>query len=632
MRLFLIFFTLLLIFSFFESLTFAQREYIPRNILTAYDKGTRSFDGKPGPNYWQNSSDYNINAEFDPAKKLLTGIERIVYHNNSQDTLDRIVIRLYQNLNKKTVPRNFELNPAMITDGMTIEKLMINGEKEDLNDIKKFETSGTLFFIHIQDKPLLPHSNITMEFEWKFTFPDWQNIRMGMYDSTSFLIGYWYPQVSVYDDIDGWDVIPYTGLQEFYNDFSNYNVELTVPNDFAVWGTGILQNPENIFTPDYLQKYKSAFISDNIIHIISKDDLDKKIFNDDKPVNTWKFKAENVTDVVYGTSNHYLWDAISLQVESDRRVYIAAVYKKESEDFYQVDTIAKQCIQYFSTEMPAVSFPFPSFTVFNGSGGMEFPMLINDGSTKNFTSAVSLTSHENAHQYFPFYMGTNETKYAWMDEGWAVFLPTDLELKLINDRKRIEREAETFSQIAGTENDIPLLVSTDNMTYMSYRLASYTRPGLSYLFLRDALGNEKFKDALHYYMENWHGKHPGPFDFFFSFNTALGKDLSWFWKPWYLTRDYADLGIKDVKVTNGKYSVEIVKEGKIPVPINLTFQYSDGTMDSVYKPTSVWENNDSLTIEFTPSKTVSKLELGAPDIPDSNPKNNFYELGKNQHL
>jgi hypothetical protein len=231
-------------------------------------------------------------------------------------------------------------------------------------------------------------------------------------------------------------------------------------------------------------------------------------------------------------------------------------------------------------------------------------------------------------------MGTNETKYAWMDEGWAVFLPTDLELKLIKDRRRIEREAETFSQIAGTENDIPLFISTDDMTYVPYRMASYTRPGLSYLFLRDALENEKFKEALHYYMENWHGKHPSPFDYFFSFDHAIGKDFSWFWKPWYFARDYADLGIKKVEIKNGKYFVEIVKEGKVPVPVNITFYYSDGTKDSVYRPTSVWENNDTLNIVFTPSnsKSVSKLELGAPDIPDSNTKNNFYEVWKRPPL
>ncbi len=624
------FFVLFFIFSLSNNFSFGQQEYIPRNIRAAYDKGTRSIDGKPGPNYWQNTSDYDIKANFNPAKRLLTGNEQIVYHNNSPDTLDRIVIRLYQNINRKTAPRNFEINPELITNGMTIEKVILNGVQQDLKDDKKFATAGTLFFIQIKDNPVLPHSNITMNFNWNFTFPEGPNIRMGMYDSTSFLIGYWYPQVSVYDDIDGWDVIPYTGLQEFYNDFSNYNIEITVPNNFAVWGTGILQNPDEIFTPAYLKKYKSAFTNDNIIHIITKNDLGKKIFNRSNALNTWKYKAENVTDVVYGTSDHYLWDATSLQVEPGRRVYIAAVYKKESKDFYGVDTLAKQCIQYFSDEMPAVPFPFPSFTVFNGEGGMEFPMLINDGTTDEYPVTVTLTSHENAHQYFPFYMGTNEQKYAWMDEGWAVFLPTDLELKLINDRRRIEHEAQTFSSLAGTETDIPLFVSTDDMTYRSYRLASYTRPGLSYLFLRDALGNEKFKEALHSFMNNWHGKHPGPFDFFFSFNQAVGKDLSWFWKPWFFTRDFADLGIKNVVVTPGKLSVEIEKIGKVPVPVNLIFYYSDGTKDSVYKSTSVWENNDSINIEFIPTKIVTRVELGALDIPDSNTKNNFYEIERNQ--
>ncbi len=610
--------------------TFSQDEFIPRNIKKAYDRGTRSLDGTPGPKYWQNSSDYDIKADFNPAARLLTGSEKIVYHNNSPDTLDRIVIRLYQNINRKNASRNFAISSDLITDGMTISNLKLRGEEMDLSNYREFGLMGTLFTISLKDNPLAPHSDIKMNIDWNFTLPGGENLRMGTYDSTSFLLGYWYPQVSVYDDIDGWDVIPYTGLQEFYNDFSNYNIELTVPNTFGVWGTGVLQNPDEVLSGEYLKKYKSALNSDSVVNIISKADLNRQIYNTDNPLNTWKFRAENITDVVYGTSDHYLWDASGLQVERGRRVYIAAVYKKESEDFYGVAKIARQCIHYFSAEMPGVPFPFPSFTVFNGEGGMEFPMLINDGSTKSYSSAVSLTSHESAHQYFPFNIGTNEQKYAWMDEGWAVFLPTDLEEELLHNRRRIEREAENFSTSAGTENDIPLFVTTENMSYRPYRLASYTRPGLSYLFLRDVLGEDKFKEALHLYINAWHGKHPIPFDYFFTFNKAAGKDLSWFWKSWYFTRDYADLGIKNVVLGNSGLTVEVINEGKIPVPVNLVFYYSDGTKDSVYKSASVWENNNSVKVVFKPAKPVTKVELGAAFIPDSNTKNNFYQIELNQ--
>jgi Peptidase family M1 domain len=619
----------LTLFTSVFSYALAQQEYIPRNIQQAYDKGTRSIDGTPGPNYWQNSSDYKIKAEFNPFKRLLTGSETITYHNNSPDTLSQIVIRLYQNINSPNAARNFAIGNNMITDGMNLDTVFIDGVKQDLNDYQRFVRMGTLFFIKLVNQPLLPHSNINLNFDWDFTLSEVTGIRMGAYDSTSFLLGYWYPQVSVYDDIDGWDIIPYTGIQEFYNDFSNYDVKITVPDKFAVWGTGILQNPDEIFTDEYLNKYKSAFKSDNIINIISKDDLDKHIFKNQNEKNTWHYKAENVTDVVYGTSDHYLWDATSYEVEPGRRVYIAAVYKKESQDFYGVAKLAKQCIDYFSNEMPAVPFPFPSFTVFNGEGGMEFPMLINDGTTETYNSTVGLTSHENAHQYFPFYMGTNESKYAWMDEGWAVFLPTDLEKKLINDRRRIDREVQNFDTFAGTENDIPLFVTTDNMSYRAYRQAAYTRPGLSYLFLRNVLGDEKFLDALHLYMKNWHGKHPIPFDYFFSFNKAVGKDLSWFWDPWYFKRDYADLGLKNVVLAGGKVSVEVEKIGKLPVPVHLTFIYSDATSDSVSRPAAVWEFNNSIKIEFRPAKTLTKVILGSPDIPDIDTKNNSYEVEKN---
>lgn len=630
MRIVLSYPALFLFLLLLGNISSAQEELIPLNIKKAYEKGTRSLDGSPGPNYWQNSSDYNIYADFNPASRELNGKEKIVYHNNSPDTLDRIVIRLYQNLNKGSSTRSFNLDPDLITGGMILTKLKLDNTDRDLSDTKKYATMGTLFIINIKDKPLLPNSDINIEIDWHFTLPSKENLRMGAYDSTSFLIGYWYPQVSVYDDIDGWDMIPYTGLQEFYNDFSSYNVEFTVPNNFAVWGTGVLQNPEEIFTNEYLKKYNSAFGSDSIIKIISKTDAGKQIFNSKNPANTWKFKAENVTDVVYGTSDHYLWDATSLEVEPGRRVYISAVYKDKSEDFYGVAKIARMCISYFSDLMPGVPFPFPSFTVFNGSGGMEFPMLINDGSTEVYRSTVGLTSHESAHQYFPFYIGTNEQKYAWMDEGWAVFLPTDLEQTHLNDRRRIEAAVIDFAASAGSETDIPLFVTSDNLTYKPYRLASYTRPGLSYFFLRDVLQDKKFKQALHLFIKEWHGKHPIPFDYFFTFNRAAGKNLSWFWKPWYFERDYPDLGIKNVVYSGQKLSVNIVKAGEVPVPVNLVILYSDGTKDSVYKSTSVWEKTDSLTIDLNLAKTVTKVELGASYIPDSNISNNSYEIERNK--
>ncbi len=620
---------LVFILFIYGTVSYAQRDYIPRNIQEAYDKGTRSLDGTPGPNYWQNSSDYTIKADFNPSDRLLTGEEKIVYHNNSPDTLKRIVLRLYQNINKSNAARNFPLSENLISEGMEIENLSINGKEQNLSDPQKFGTTGTLFIISVKDNPVLPRSDIILNIDWNFTMPGGESIRMGMYDSTSALIGYWYPQIAVYDDIDGWDMISYTGIQEFYNDFSNYDVELTVPNTFAVWGTGVLQNPEDVFAAGYLKRYKSALSSDSVVHIISKEDLGKDVFNHNKPLNTWKYKAENVTDVVYGTSDHYLWDGVSLEVESGRRVYIAAVYKKESEDFYGVDNLARQCIDYFSTELPAVPFPFPSFTVFNGSGGMEFPMLINDGSMESYGSTVGLTAHENAHQYFPFCVGTNEQKYAWMDEGWAVFLPVDLELKLLHQRRRIEHEAESFSTYAGTENDIPLFVTTENMAYRPYRVAAYTRPGLSYFFLRDVLGKEKFKDALQTYIKNWEGKHPIPFDYFFSFNESSGKDLPWFWKSWYFTRDYADLAIKNVVQTYEKITVEVERKGEVPVPVNLVFNYSDGSKDSVYKAASVWENQNSVKVEFHPEKPVTRILLGAPYIPDSNMADNSYEIERN---
>ncbi|HVO74295.1 MAG TPA: hypothetical protein VMT35_09760, partial [Ignavibacteriaceae bacterium] len=317
--------------------------YIPINIKKAYEKETRSLDGSPGINYWQNSSKYKIKVSINPGEKLVSGAEEIEYTNNSPDTLKEIVIRLYQNVYKPGSPRDFEIAPEDLTDGVSISKFIYNKIEVPTRENTKFTINATNLFFD-PDNPVLPHSKVNLKFEWNFKMSA-RHMRMGIYDSTSFFIGYWYPQISVYDDIDGWDKIEYTGAQEFYNDYSDYEVEVSVPNKFAVWGTGILENPEKIFTGEFFNRYREAHKSGQVAKIISADDLNsKKIFNDAEEFNTWIFKAENVTDFSFALSDHYLWDALNINVSNKpvKNVFISAVYKKESSDFYDVAAIAEK--------------------------------------------------------------------------------------------------------------------------------------------------------------------------------------------------------------------------------------------------------------------------------------------------
>ncbi len=619
------------VFIIFPSaIIFSQSKlYIPTNIQRAYEKGTRSLDGKPGANYWINSSDYKIKVNVDTKSKLVNGSEKIIYSNNSPDTLKTIVLRLYQNINKIGSARYSNLKKEAITDGIVFDKFKINGKHFNLDSFSV--AGGTIQTLNLKDN-LNPNQKLNFEIDWHFTIPHGSNIRMGTYDSTTFLIAYWYPQIAVYDDIDGWDIYPYSGLQEFYNDFSNFDVEIEVPNNFAVWSTGELQNGNEILNPKYLKRFNEAHQSDQIINIIDSNDVKEgNIFNSAKSINSWRYSAKHVTDFAFALSDHYLWDATSLLVDekTGRRVYIAAAYNKKSKDFYEVAQIAKDAISYLSKNRPGVPFPYPSQTVFNGDDGMEYPMMVNDGSASSYGGAAQLTSHEITHQYFPFYMGTNEKKYAWMDEGMAVFLPLGYQESADPNYHPRTRRFAMYESIMGNETEMPMMVPTILMgIYRDYRNASYNRPAAAYDALADYLGEEKFNESLHNFMNSWNGKHPMPYDFFFSFNNSAGEDLSWIWIPWFFERGVVDLAIKSAGYSEGNLKVEIENKGELPAPIHMKIITEEDTL-SVNASPGVWKNgNNNFIINKKIDSNVIKIELGNRDYPDVDRSNNIFLLNK----
>jgi len=633
--------SLFILILLFTNLIYGQDKfYIPLNIKKAYEQGTRSYDGKPGTNYWQNSSNYKIKVKVEPSSKLVSGSEEIEYFNNSPDTLKELVIHLYQNIYKRGAERDFNIPSEGLTDGMVIKKFVYNNVEINMDTNKKVQIDATNLIYKLEN-PITPGSKSNIKLDWSFNLSTYQ-LRMGIYDSTSFFIAYWYPQISVYDDIDGWDKFVYSGAQEFYNDFSNYDVEITVPNTFAVWATGVLQNPEDVMNNKYLERYKKAHQSDKVVNIIAFEDLQKGgKFKDDNEFNSWKYKAENVTDFSFGMSDHYLWDAASVEVNknSNERVYIAAVYKKESLNFYHVAEIGKRSIQYFSSVLPGVPYPYPSMTVFNGWGGMEFPMMINEGSFPTMAGTVGTTSHEIAHQYFPFYMGTNEKKYAWMDEGLAVMMPFDFQEQQVEANFPRERNAKQYKNLAGKELDMPSMIPSVLLKGTSYRMASYNKPGLGFDFLRDAIGKDLFDKAFREFINRWNGKHPTPFDFFFTFNEITGNDLNWFWLPWFFEKGYPDLAIKDVKMEDNKIRIVIEKVGNIPIPIKITLVHEDNSEVSIYKTAAVWENGEpaspltsqgrkEIVIEQEINSKVKLVKLGAGNIPDAVEDNNEFVFGK----
>lgn len=621
---------LILTILFISSLSFyafSQSDlFKPKEIKKAYAKGTRSLNGEPGKNYWQNYSTYKIDVQIKPEKKLVEGNETIEYSNNSPDTLKSIVINLIQNMNKKGAERFLEIGEDALTDGMIVTKILYNQtEISQKPAVKQSSLSGTNLIIRLP-VPLPPNQKAELQFEWNFTIPGSTNPRMGAYDSTSFFIGYWYPKVAVYDDINGWDVHTYEGAHEFYQEYADYHVNISVPHGSFVWATGMLKNYKEILSKQFSDRYEEALKSDSVVNIITAKDLEEqKIFPQKSMLINWNYSAKNVPDFAFGISDHYLWDAASIEVEPGRRTVVQAAYNPASKFFVDAVKTTRRSIEYFSNTMPGVPYSYPSITVYNGSEGMEYPMIVNDGDFGNLITDVYVTSHEIAHMYFPFIVGTNETRYAWMDEGFAYFLPFDVQFELSNFNHRI-RAVRGISLYAGSETDYPMMIPSIASVDPDLSMLSYYKPALSYLALQNTLGEVTFSKSLKEFINRWKGKHPLPYDFFYTFENVTGEDLSWFWKPWYFERAVPDIGIKEVNITGKEITANVINIGGMPVAVELKFITKDGKEIKESLSASIWKNKKEITVKKVVEGKVIKVELGSPIIPDSDLTNNSYTI------
>jgi hypothetical protein len=594
----------------------------PRNIQATYDKGTRSITGKPGKSYWQNTANYDINISFDPATRLIGGTVSIDYTNNSPDTLKQIVFKLYPNLYKKGSPRQSKLSPDDLTDGMIIDSLWINNAPVPAS---RMSIDATNAFIRGQS--VLPEQKIQFRIAYHYTLNKRYHVRTGEIEPGAAFIAYFFPRVAVYDDIDGWNTIPYTGTQEFYNDFCHFSAVITVPSRFMVWATGDLKNGSDVLAPTYYQRLKQAEKNDAIVYIIDTNDLKKgNITAVNNPQNTWHFDADDVTDFVFAVSDHYIWQSSSVEADpkTKRRTRVDAVFNPKHKDYFHVASDARKTVEAMSYTFPAWPFPYSHETVFDGLDQMEYPMMVNDNPVDDRAESIELTDHEIFHTMFPFYMGINETKYAWMDEGWATIgewlISPMIDASLVD-----EYGINAVSLTSGNENDLPIMTPSTELN-RGYFTNSYPKPGMGYLFIKDYLGNALFTKALHHYIEQWHGKHPMPNDFFYSMNEGAGKNLNWFWKRWFFDNGVPDLAITSVKKNGNKLSVLITNKGGKPVPIDLTVYYKDNSTEKIHRNIGVWEKSNSTTIIFSPGKPITKFVLADPHTPDSDRKDNVHEM------
>lgn len=612
----------------FLSLAGAQDLYVPRDIRHAYQKGTRSQDGRPGKNYWQNKGRYNITLTVAPPDQIVRGEETIVYVNNSTDSLRNPSIRLFLNIHKAGAPRNFGATKDYITAGMTIDDVMVNDAPF------AWKENGFLYTWQPMrlPAPLAPRDSVKFSFKWHYEISKQSN-REGMIDSTTYFLAYFYPRIGVFDDYNGWDRMNFMDSHEFYSDFNDYHVKINAPRNYVVWGTGTLLHPENVLQPEILKRYNASFTTDQTIRIATKEELAGGKVTRQNAMNSWEFTAKDIPDMTFGVSDHFLWDGGSVVVDNatKRRASVQAVYDEPSEDFKYMVNFGKHSLEWLSRYWPGVPYPYEKSTIFRGFADMEYPMMVNDGSNKDTTFTRFVVEHEIAHTYMPFYMGINETRYGFMDEGWA----TTFELLIGRADMGAEKAEEAYKNFRvaswigdrSSNEDIPIITPGDALTGQGFGNNEYGKASLGYLAAKDLLGDEMFRKCLHAFMDRWHGKHPIPWDFFYTFNDVSGKNLNWFWSNWFFSTNFIDLALTGAGKSGKSYTVSIENIGGMAAPFDLVATFADGTTERFHQTPAVWQaNQKKTTVSITPRSKPQTLKIDGNIWMDADASNNVFTL------
>ncbi|MVM31625.1 M1 family peptidase [Spirosoma sp. HMF4905] len=604
----------------------AQSLYMPRNVKQAYQKGTRSMDGKPGKKYWQNFARYAITVTATPPNRTIQGTEEITYINNSPDTLTTLIYKLILNSHKAGAIRQAPASSDYLTSGIHIDKYTENGSAKPWRDAGPATSKQVAL-----NKPLMPKDSVKLSFDWHYDVSVESN-REGMLDSTTFFLAYFYPRVAVYDDYYGWDRTTFTEAQEFYNDFNDYTLTVNVPKDYIVWSTGDLQNASEVLQPTYAKRLNESLQTDSLIHVATLADLRAKQVTTQQPVNSWKWKANYVSDMALCISNHYVWDASSVVVDkkTNRRSSVQAAFLDNARDFHQMVSFGRHSLDWLSNNLPGVPYPYSKTTIVQGFADMEYPMMVNDGTTTDLNFSRFVAEHEIAHTWFPFYMGVNETRYGFMDEGWTTafeYLIGQADLGNEQATKNFQQfRVENWSKDPSAEQDLPIITPANVLSGAAMGNNEYGKAAIGYLALKELLGETEFKKCLHEFINRWHGKHPNPWDMFYSFNSASGKDLNWFWSNWFFSNNYIDFAIQKVETSPTQCAVTIQNIGGYVAPMDIVVKFTDGTTENFHQTPAIWQTNQKLAIVKIPvKKKIQSITLEGGIFMDADESNNSWK-------
>ncbi|MDN3595376.1 M1 family metallopeptidase [Zunongwangia endophytica] len=603
----------------------------------------RSASGVPGPDYWQNEADYEIKATLDDKAHTLSGEITLSYTNNSPDELPFIWLYLEQNRfteNSRgylTTPIDGNRYNGDIDGGYEISNLEAKTGRSTSSKHLINDTRMQVWF----DKPIKANggtATVSMNFTYNIPVKGMDRMgRLDVEDGTIYAMAQWYPRTAVYDDIEGWNVEPYLGAGEFYLEYGDFDYEITAPWNHIVVGSGELVNERKVLSSKLRDRLDKARKSDETVTIIGEDEInDASLRAKQDGTLTWHFKMENSHDIAFASSKAYIWDAAKIDLPSGKDILAQSVYPKESagNDAWGRSTeYSKQSIEHYSNKW--YEFPWPVATnVAAEIGGMEYPGLNFCGWKSKGASLWGVTDHEFGHNWFPMIVGSNERRYAWMDEGFNTFI-NYYSTKDFGEYPASLNKTRNLTGWFKSETREGIDTYPDVTNLRNLGMTAYYKPGIGLLMLREyILGHERFDNAFKSYIKTWAFKHPQPKDFFNHMENVAGENLSWFFGNWFYGTGNIDLAIEGVKQNrDGKgFIITVANKGEVPMPVKMKITYQDESSEILTLPVEIWQRGDSWSHLVDTDKAPKSIEIDPdkilPDVDYSNdswPAESFYQ-------
>ena len=641
------FYFLFFLFISFTSVAQSDSKYDPHVLFSPlfYPSSVneyRSANGEPGPKYWQNKASYQINAFLDDIKNEITGSVTITYTNNSPHALDFLWLQLDQNLYDINSRGHLKL-PAIDKSRYGDINTTFNGGYK-ISAVKIITTQGKIIETNVTSiitdtrmqiilpKPLANGSVVKFKIDYSFSIPPEGSDRMGILPTRNgniYAIAQWYPRMCVFDDLQGWNTLPYLGGGEFYLEYGDFDFTINAPANHIVVASGDLQNPNEVLTPEQLARFNNAKQSEKTVTIRSAEEVTNPSSRPQKERLTWHFKINNARDVAWASSRSFAWDAARINLPSGKKALAMSVYPVESvgEDGWNRSTeYVKGTIENYSKRW--IEYPYnTAVNVATNIRGMEYPGIIFCDYDKVKEPLFSVTDHEFGHTWFPMIVGSNERKYGWMDEGFNSFINQISAQDFNNgEYKKPGIYKNAFEKFA--EGSEAIMNTPDALKESNIGTALYGKPAYALALLRnEILDPQRFDYAFKTYLKRWAYKHPSPFDFFRTIENVAGDDLGWFWKEMFFENYKLDQRVNEPVYISGDPAkgalIVIDNLDQMAMPIYLEYETVSGKKQTVKIPIEVWQNNKSWVVKLNTTERLRALTIDPEKVfPDVNYDNN----------